>query len=263
MDGNLITIIGGIIILAVIIGVAALVIKKRNNNDDQAAIEFLEGLGEELLKIVVKTVKEVDPAEIESVEEFEIIVLNNVYDNTWDYVAAEIEKLDDDSLLKIIMSIVDKEYVIKFIDQMCEKAGITDSIQGEYAAYRMSVNKPEEQEAAMVEEFSDDEKYHEEVNDEDLAPAEDPVHTEEEIAALNPQRDEEETFNVEDESMEVIPNEDEIGKVIAIKDSIGRWCFYEIDKDEKKTRISKAEAIPRLKEQGDSEEILIEIEGAN
>lgn len=263
MDGNLITIIGGIIVLGIIIGVTALVIKKRNNNNDQAAIEFLEGLGDELLKIVVKTVKDINPTQIESVEEFEVIVLNAVYDNTWDYVTEQINKLDDDSLLKTIMSIIDKEYVIKFIDQLCEKAGITDSIQGEYAAYRLSVNKPEEQEAAMVAEFSDDEKYHEEANDEDLAPAEDPVHSEEEIAALNPQRDEEEDFNAEDESIEVIPNEDEIGKVIAIKDSIGRWCFYEIDKDEKKTRISKAEAIPRLKEQGDSEEILIEIEGAN
>lgn len=261
MGGNLITIIGGIIVLAIIIGVATLVIKKKNNNT-QAAIEFLEGLGDELLVIIVKTVKEIDPATIDSIEEFEVIVLNSIYDKTWDYVENQINtKLDDDSLMKTIMSIVDKEYVIKFIDQLCERTGITDSIQGEYAAYRLSVNKPEEQEAAMIKEYSDDKKYHEEASDEDLAPAVEPVHSEEEIAALNPQRDEEESYDVEDDSMEMIPEAEEIGKVMVNKDKLGRWLFFEVDAEGKKTRLSKTEAIPRLKEQGDSEEILKEIEG--
>lgn len=261
MGGNLITIIGGIIVLAIIIGVVTLVIKKKNNNT-QAAIEFLEGLGDELLVIIVKTVKEIDPATIDSIEEFEVIVLNSIYDKTWDYVENQINtKLDDDSLMKTIMSIVDKEYVIKFIDQLCERTGITDSIQGEYAAYRLSVNKPEEQEAAMIKEYSDDEKYHEEASDEDLAPAVEPVHSEEEIAALNPQRDEEESYDVEDDSMEMIPEAEEIGKVMVNKDKLGRWLFFEVDAEGKKTRLSKTEAIPRLKEQGDSEEILKEIEG--
>ena len=261
MGGNLITIIGGIIVLAIIIGVVTLVIKKKNNNT-QAAIEFLEGLGDELLVIIVKTLKEIDPATIDSIEEFEVIVLNSIYDKTWDYVENQINtKLDDDSLMKTIMSIVDKEYVIKFIDQLCERTGITDSIQGEYAAYRLSVNKPEEQEAAMIKEYSDDEKYHEEASDEDLAPAVEPVHSEEEIAALNPQRDEEESYDVEDDSMEMIPEAEEIGKVMVNKDKLGRWLFFEVDAEGKKTRLSKTEAIPRLKEQGDSEEILKEIEG--
>lgn len=261
MGGNLITIIGGIIVLAIVIGVVTLVIKKKNNNS-QAAIEFLEGLGDELLVIIVKTVKEIDPATIDSIEEFEVIVLNSIYEKTWDYVEDQINtRLTDDSLMKTIMAIVDKEYVIKFIDQLCEKTGITDSIQGEYAAYRLSVNKPEEVDAAMIKEFSDGEKYHEEASDEDLAPAEDTIHTEEEIAALNPQRDEEESYDVEDDSMEFIPEDEEIGKVMVTKDKLGRWLFFEIDAEGKKTRLSKAEAIPRLKEQGDSEEIIKEIEG--
>lgn len=262
MDGNLITIIGGIIVLGIIIGVTTLMIKKRNNDDTQAAIEFLDGLGDELLAIVIKTIKEIDPSTIDTVEEFEVIVLNAVYDNAWDYVKEQINtKLDDDSLMKTIINIIDKDYVIKFIDTLCEKAGITESIQGEYAAYQLSVNNPEEEDKALAEEFADEEKYHsEEVTDEDLAPAEDPVHTEEEIAALNPQRDDEEEFDSTDESMEVIIDENESGKVIALKDAIGRWCFYEINGEGKKNKISKAEAIPRLKEQGDSEEILLDIE---
>ena len=78
-------------------------------------------------------------------------------------------------------------------------------------------------------------------------------------SALNPQRDEEEEFDAADESMEIIPEEDEVGKVLAIKDSIGRWCFYELDDEGKKNRISKTEAIPKLKEQGGAEEILAEL----
>ena len=262
MDTNLITIIGGIIVLAIVVGVTTLMIKKRNNNDTKAAIEFLNGLGNELINIIIKTVKEIDPSEIDSAEEFEIIVLNAVYDKSWDYVQEQINlKLEDDSIIKTIINIVDKNYVIKFIDELCEKAGLTENIQGEYAAYRLSVNNTEEQDEALATEYSDEEKYHtDEVTDEDLEPAVDPVHTEEEIAALNPQKDEEEEFDATDESMELLPEDDELGKVIAIKDSIGRWCFYEFDKEGKKNRISKTEALPRLKEQGDSDDILIEIE---
>lgn len=262
MHGELITAIGAIIVLALIVGVTALIIRKKNNDDTKAAIEFLNGLGDELIKIVINTIKEIDPSQIQSAEEFEIIVLNSVYDNAWDYVTEEINKrLDNDSIVKTIINIIDKDYVIRFIDTLCEKAGITDSIQGEYAAYRLSVNNAEEQDEALAQEYADEEKYHtEEVTEDDLEPAEDPVYTEEESAALNPQRDEEEEFDTTDESMEIIPDEDEVGKVIAIKDSIGRWCFYELDEEGKKSRISKAEAIPKLKEQGDSEEILAEIE---
>ena len=263
MDGNLITIIGGIIVLGIIIGVTALMIKKRNNNDTKAAIEFLNGLGNELLNIIITTVKDIDPSEIDSAEEFEVIVLNNVYDKSWDYVQEQINlRLADDSIIKTIINIVDKDYVIRFIDELCEKSGLTENIQGEYAAYRLSVNNTEEQDEALAAEYSDEEKYHtEEVTEEDLEPAEDPVHTEEELANLNPQKDEEKEFDATDESMELLPEDDELGKVIAIKDSIGRWCFYEFDKEGKKNRISKAEALPKLRAQGDSDDILIEIEG--
>ena len=261
MNAELITAIGAILVLAIMVGVGALLIRKKNNNNTKAAVEFLEGLGDELIKIIVTTIKDIDPSKIDSVEEFEITVLNAVYDNAWDYVAEEMNKrLDDDSIIKTILNIIDKDYVIKFIDTLCEKAGITDSIQGEYMSYRLSVNNTEEQDEALAEEYADEEKYFtEEVEDEHLEPATEPVHTEEEIAALNPQRDEEEEFDAADESMEIIPEEDEVGKVLAIKDSIGRWCFYELDDEGKKNRISKAEAIPRLKEQGGAEEILAEL----
>ena len=262
MDGNLVTIIGGIIVLSIIIGLTALMIKRKNNNDTKAAIEFLNGLGDELINIIIRTVKEINPATIESVEEFEIIVLNAIYDNAWDYVLDEINsKLEDNSIFKAIANIVDKDYVIKFIDDLCEKTGLKENIQGEYAAYRLSVNNTEEQEEALTKEYADEEKYYtDEVGDEDLEPAEDTVHSKEEIESLNLQRDEEEDFDISDDSMEIIPEEDEIGKVIVIKDKIGRWCFYELNAEGKKIKISKSEAIPKLKEQGNNEEILAEIE---
>lgn len=263
MNGELITIIGAILVLAIIITVVALIIRKKNNDTNgKAALEFLEGLGDELIKITVSTLMQIDPSKVDSIEEFEVTVLNAVYNNAWDYVIDEMNAaLDDDSLTKAILNMIDKDYVIKFIDALCEKSGIHDKIQGEYMSYKLLVNNIEGQDEALAKEYSDEEKYfsEEESVENNLEPAVEPVHTEEEIAALNPQTEEEEEFDATDESMEIIPEEDEVGKVLAIKDSIGRWCFYELDDEGKKNRISKSEAIPRLKEQGGAEEILAEL----
>lgn len=257
---EIIIIIGGLIVLALVILTAVFAIKKRNNNDIKAAKEFLEGLGDELIGIILSTVKEIDPSTIDSVEEFELTILNSIYDKSWDYVVKEINsKLDDNSIIKTIVSIVDKEYVIKFIDTLCDKIGITEKIQGEYLSYQLSTKDFAKEDNKLIEEYSDDGKYYTtEVSEEDLEPApEEIIHTEEEIAALNPQKDDDNEFN--DECMEILPNEDEVGKVIAIKDKIGRWCFYQFDNNGKKSRISKTEAITKLKEQGGSEELLKEL----
>ena len=251
---NLIVVIGGIIVLGLIIGVTALIMKKKESEDGKAAMEFLEGLGNELIAIVLKTVKEIDPSKIESAEEFEVIVLNAVYDNAWDYVMEQInENFDDKSLFKNIMNILDKDYVINFVDMLCERAGLTESIQGEYAAYRLSVNNTEEQDAALAAEYADEEKYHtEEVTENDLEPAGEVVHTEEEIASLNPQVEEDEEFDAEDDSMELVEDEsdeNQAGKILAVRNKTGAWYFYELDVEGRKSRVSKSYALPIYKEQ--------------
>lgn len=253
MEGNLITIIGAVIILAVLVAVGYHLIKKNKNNDGKEAIEFLNGLGDRLLEIVLDTIKTTRPQDIvNNIEEFEINVLNAIYDNCWDYVTEEINKrLDDDSALKLILSTIDKDFVIKFIDSLCEKAGITKSIEEQFVVYQNELAGVPVVASEMEEEFSDNE-YHteDEVTDEDLEPAKETHHTEEEIKALNPQKDEDdEEFN--EECMEEV--EDETGKVVASQDKNGVWKFYELDEYGKKKQISKTKALVKLEEQGETE----------
>ena len=77
-------------------------------------------------------------------------------------------------------------------------------------------------------------------NDDELAPAEDKAHTEEEIAAINPQREEEEDFDAEDDSMEIVTDKKEI---ITTKSKTGQDLYYEVDVDGKKKRVSKEYAL--------------------
>lgn len=251
MDTNLISVIGGIVILAIVILVTFLALKKRNNNNAEAAIKFLDGLGDELLKIVIKTIKEVDPSKISSAEEFEVIVLNSIYDNAWDYVVTKInENFEQDSVFAMIMNTIDKDFVIKFIDNLCEKNGITSKIQGEYAAYQLRTSNIEEEDKKLTEKYADDQKYFTgEVSDGDLEPAAEPVHTEEEIAALNPQKDEIDGYDDNDDSVEEI--NDEV-QVIVDHDKNGNTLYYEVSADGRKKRVSKDYALPILKAQVDA-----------
>lgn len=259
MNGNLVTIIGAVIILTVLVVVGYHLIKK-NKNDNGEALKFLDGLGDRLLEIVLDTIKNTRPEDIvNNIEEFEITVLNAIYDNCWNYVTEEInKKLDNDSTLKLILSAIDKEFVIRFIDSLCEKAGITASIEEQYVVYQNEiVVKPavatdtEVAEYELDKEFSETE-YHtgdEEVTDKDLEPAKEETHTEEEITALNPQRDEDdEEFDTD--CMEEV--EDETGKIVALQDKNGIWKFYELDENGKKKQVSKTYAIPKLEEQGET-----------
>ena len=252
MENNIISIIGAIVILVLIIATAYVSIRNKKDGAKEAT-EFMNGLCDELLKIIFDTISTISPKDYKTAEEYEVVVLNAVYDKAWDYTKNQINvKFDNSSTLKLIINIIDKNYVIKFIDSICEKSGITDKIQGTYAAYQIETTKPVEIDNKLEQEYSDKEKYNtEEVKDEDLQPAEETVHTEEEIKALNPQRDEEEAYNPNDESMEVVDEKEETNKIveepkpniIGIKNKSGNILYYEIDEDGKKKRVTKEYAL--------------------
>lgn len=253
MNNNLISIIGAIMILAIVIFVVYFSLKKKDNGSKEA-LEFLNGLKDELIKIAINTAQTVDPSSYKSAEEFELVVLNEVYDKTWDYVQQQIkEKFNDSSTLKLLSEIIDKDYVINFIDNIYENFGINQKIQGQYASYQLEHNNPSTNEEKLKQKFSDKTQYNEESTDEDLEPAKEVVLTEEEASKLNPQKDEEEEFNIEDDSMEII-QEEEKPNVIRVTNKSGQTLYYEIDKDGKKKRVTKEYALSILGEDEDKEE---------
>ena len=66
------------------------------------------------------------------------------------------------------------------------------------------------------------------------------------MAAINPQREEEEDFNAEDDSMEIVTDKKEI---ITAKSKTGHDLYYEVDVDGKKKRVSKEYALQHMNAQ--------------
>lgn len=237
MQSQLIALIAGLVVLAIFIVTLCLVLKNKKNK--AAVEEFLTGLTDELTAAILATIKAIDPSQFETLEQYEAIVLKAVYDNCWTYTQERAEKaFEDNPVMKTVIGMLDKDTLIKFIDNIIDKKEI--SIMDVFGSEKIENSDIEEQEQKLVDEFATEEyNVENEVTAQDLEPAVEEEHTEEEIAALNPQKDEEEVISAEDSSVEIF---DELPKVVKEFDKIGRPLFYEIGEDGKKTRVTKAYA---------------------
>lgn len=243
----------GIIILFIIAAISYSVLARKNSNIHEKIEQFLDGLTAELVNVIVSTIKEASVEGIDTLEEFEAMILTRIYDNCWNYIKDKINYELDGTTIDLIMDNIDKDMVIKFIDKVLEKYGISERIHGQYASYKIEKIEEEGLDKQLAEEYSDKEKYFtEEVTESDLEPAKDEEHTEEEKAALNPPKDEEDVddYDAEDSSMELVLDEEkDVNKVVAIKDKNGNWRYYEVDSKGKKKQVSKDYALPILAKQ--------------
>jgi hypothetical protein len=99
----------------------------------------------------------------------------------------------------------------------------------------------------LQEEYSDQSLYVEDASEFELPPAEEKEIPPEELAKIIPPVEEEdETLDLEDDSVELIVDKAEI---IKTTDKNGKELYYEIDENGRKTRISKAVALQKLGEQ--------------
>ena len=235
---SLISIIAGILIVAIGAGVSSLVIWKKSGNNKKLVIEFLEGLESELFDTILKTIKSIDPKEFDSLEEFETAILSNLYSSGWNYVIENARKAFADSpIIDKLLSYLDQETVIKFIDKIVDKYNVNGTISNQYAAARLeNSSNIVEEDNKLAEEYSNPELYNEESNNEELPPAEEVVHTEEEIAAINPQTDKE-SEEFDKVSMEII--DENKPSIIRTCDKNGNIIYYEVSADGKKKRVKR------------------------
>ncbi len=235
-------VLGGIVILAILIFVV--VMELRKSADKKEAGKFLEDLGDEIIKIVLDTVNSSEPEEYKTLQEFEEALLENIYSNVWDFVSTKAQdSADTDVITKAIFKCINKDMVVKFITTIVENNDIKTKITDVYGVNAIENSTVEEEDKALETEYADQTQYVEESNDEDLPVAEPETHSEEEVAALNPQIDEEEAFDAEDDSMEVVTDKKEI---ITTTSKSGQTLYYEIDENGKKTRVSKDYALKNI-----------------
>ena len=237
----------GLVVLLIFVFV--IVMELRKSSDKKAAINFLQDLGDEILDVILKTISETSPKDFNSLEDFNNHLVDKIYNQVWNFITVKASSDDViDKVTKAVFTYVDGDTLVKFINDIMEQNGITDKIANDFAAYSIEECSDfiVEEDKKLEEEYSDKDQYIETSNDDELAPAEDKSHTEEEIAAINPQREEEEDFDAEDDSMEIVTDKKEI---ITAKSKTGQDLYYEVDVDGKKKRVSKEYALQHMNTQ--------------
>lgn len=176
--------------------------------DKEAAKNFLLQLKDDLYALMINTIIDFDYTKYTSIAEMEIEVVNSVIDTCKQSIKNAI-KDSQDILSVLVLKCLDNDMIEKFILQLIEEYGVKDRVDtkiGEIIKDRYA--EAEEEDKALTEQFADQDLYvEEELPVEELPPAEEVEVSEEELAKLNPQVDEEEEFNAADESMEVVDEE--------------------------------------------------------
>ena len=233
MGNDLLLVLIGLGFLAVIAAIFVIYSVQRSG-DKKVAERFLEGLSDKLGDIILEIIRSFEPSDIEDISE---AGLEKIYDVCWNYVKEVVEKKNAENMdffTRAVLSLLEnKEFVESFIIKLLDNATTKQIIYDRSRSIALSTGEKrmeelEEREEEMTEEFSDEEKYNvDEIDEEDLPSGDSSlIPTEEDLADLNPQRDEEEDeLDPEnDDSVEVIEEDvyyDKSGRARSKK--TGKW----------------------------------------
>lgn len=130
-----ISIIGGIIIV-LIFAVVFIYRTTKNNKNRQAAQDFVSGLADEFYKLILKEIKEFKIDNFDSIEEYTTELLNKIYNTIYDYtIKAAEEAAQTDALIALAISMINKDLIIKIVNQVIEKGNINDIIKDTWSKY--------------------------------------------------------------------------------------------------------------------------------
>jgi hypothetical protein len=241
MDSTkLIVIFIGICLLAIIAIFVILTSIKRTGNKKEAE-EFLQGLSDRIRDIILEIIRTFDPSEIKDISEDTIVkietaILEKIYNVCWGYVKDKVENelnKNPDFFTQAVLALLEnKDFVEKFIQDIINGDGYYGELIHSKAENIKKVvieNQNEQIEKVdkeLEKEFSDQDKYFEEVTEDDLSVGEFKEEpTEEELSKLNPQVDEPEDLDPEnDPSVELINDDiyfDKSGRARSKK--TGKW----------------------------------------
>lgn len=238
--------IGGIVIAIFVIAAIVIRIRKSKDiGGKEEAKKFMEELEDLIYTMIVNIVNSFDITKYETIEDMESAILNEIYLEIWNFVEAKLEKAAQEDLLSAIaLKFLNKEFVYDFIQKILDQYKIMENLDEQYKANAIMESEAEilEEDAKLAEQFSDTKEYnvdelsHQEISemykeedDNELlsdiptriaiieARLEDDSVSEveksllrtelEALKNLKPQREEEESYNPEDASMELIEDE--------------------------------------------------------
>lgn len=236
-------------ILVLIILAIAVIAGLKKSSDNKAVDKFINDLADKILEIVIETIDDINPNDYVDFYKFKNQLISNVYNAAWDYVSYTAqEAVEVDQITKTVFKLINRDTVSKFVDTLLENNGIYDKIQYKYVGKNIEKMYEDKEDEKLQKEYSNQELYFENVNNEDLVPAKKSVLSAEELEKINPPKDEEEEYvNINDDSVEIIVDDKEIVSVLSDN---GQVSYYEIDKDGTKTKVSKEYAQEHMKDKG-------------
>lgn len=224
MNQDLLLILIGLGFL-LIVGLLVIIYSIKKTGDKKEANEFLETLSKQLKSLIIDIIRNFDPKDIQDLDEDKVVtietqILKKIYDTCWECIrniVKEKSQEEPDFFTSAVLALLEnRDFIEEFINNLITNT-TTQSIIHSRAVYISNnieedrITKSEERDRELQEEFSDQDKYIEEITDEDQTHGEEvEVPTEEELAQLNPQVDEPEELDPEnDPSVEVIEDEED------------------------------------------------------
>jgi hypothetical protein len=207
MDNTLLSVLIG---LGVAIVFGAIVFFKYKfspkETDKQAANDFLELLRDELYDLVLQTIIDFDYTKYSNIADLEIEVINSVTETCKKCINDELAD-SKDMLSVLILKCLDSGMIEEFINKIIKEFGVEELVEN-----KISEMVEEKYDAAIAEDeeisakFNDSESFNE-VEMDELPAAEEEKVPEEVLKTLNPQVEEEESYNEDDDSMEVLDDD--------------------------------------------------------
>lgn len=211
MEGNtILAIIGALVVVLCLIFALMIRMSKNPKLEEGAIDEFLEGLSDAFYSKMLEIINNISFDSYSSLINMESDIISQIYNSLWDYTEKHLKKYaNEDIIMAMILKVLDKDTVISFIDKLIEKFDIYSKLDDVWTKNFIEKTSTMEEEDKEVENnFSDPALYNEEFDPSDLEAADTSEPSEEELANLNPQVDEEEELNVaEDISVEVVEDD--------------------------------------------------------
>lgn len=209
MDNNtLLSILAGIVILALVaFGIWYRLVRDPLAKDTKLAENFLKELEDTIYNSIVSTIDSFDFSKYTSIPEMEYDVLESIYDKVWEFVEAKLKEASRNDILTIMaIKICNREFVDKFVDSLINKHNCFEPLVNKFQASKIedATDSIAEEDKKIEAEYSDPNLYVEDSSTIELKPAEEETPTEEELKNINPPREEDEEYNKDDISQELL-----------------------------------------------------------
>lgn len=174
--------------------------KVPKESDKSTAQQFIDGYTTVFENIVKKVITDIDITKYKTIEEFETDIFKITYDQCWEYIEERVKEATENcSISALVRKCITREFVEDFITTTMHT--FINRRSNDIYIKRVSqvIAQAEEEDARRIKEADEYESGTKEVE-----PYIEPEVDNTKDIILNPQRDEEEGFNPEDESQEIV-----------------------------------------------------------